>query len=164
MKLVLSGREYPVDGATKAQLIHLIELQQGTRSLVPPNGIGIKALRDMDRSARARLRNGERPEDLPDDALLSMGIVVFLARRAAGDRVSFVEACSVPLDDVDVVHEPGDEAADISGDGTGEALPELDPTAYGDGAQLVEHEASELDPTPPGLAIGPGADATPATA
>jgi hypothetical protein len=63
-----------------------------------------------------------------------MAVMVFLTRRAAGEKVTFLEAIDVPLGSIEVVTEPGDEQAPAEPDPTtpgpdSPATPESDPSA-----------------------------------
>lgn len=102
MKYVIRGREYPTVDRSTAQLIHLMELRQQTRAWTEDGkGLGMQALDRLETEAK---------ED--DDAkLLAFAVLLFLSRRAAGDKVTFEEAAAVAFDDVEIVKEPGDEPA-----------------------------------------------------
>jgi hypothetical protein len=62
-----------------------------------------------------------------------MAVMVFLTRRAAGEKVTFLEAIDVPLGSIEVVTEPGDESVaepDPTTPGPDSpATPESDPSA-----------------------------------
>lgn len=129
MKLVIQGREYDLVNPQTATLLHLMELRQQTRGLVD-GGIGARRLGQMaarmDAAHQAQER-GEAPDVDDDEALLWLGILVFLARRAAGEKITFTDAVDIPGDAVDLVAEPGDEVPvegprvpAVAGDAAGE--------------------------------------------
>lgn len=135
-RLKIGDREYEaVDPRGGARLIHLIELAEHTRKLLG-QPIGMHRLDEMARNARAlgaRVRAAEAAyraaeerhadpavlADLADDVraakgaqaddgLLGLAIMVFLSRRAAGDRLTFAQACDVPVDHVEWLPDPSD--------------------------------------------------------
>jgi hypothetical protein len=68
------------------------------------------------------------------NADLWMAVMVFLTRRAAQEKVTFLEAIDVPLGSIQVVAEPGDEQAPAEVDPTtpgpdSPETPESDPSA-----------------------------------
>lgn len=103
MKFVVGGREIQAVSLQGAQLIHLMELKVQTREW-SEHGRGYSA-KDLE-----RLDGDENPE-------LYMAVLLFLSRRAAGEKVTFNEAASVAMADVEVVKEPGDEPAAPAADG-----------------------------------------------
>lgn len=131
-----SVREYPSVSPERAELIHLMELRQQTKG-VHPGGFGMQAIKDLGAAVAAARKAGREPDE--DDALLFLGVMVFLARRGAGEHVTFAAACSVPLGDVRVEPEPHEvEAGEGDAESAGEAP---DPTpAAGDepSGELVE--------------------------
>lgn len=105
-----AAREYPSVSPERAELIHLMELRQQTKA-VHPGGFGMQAIKDLGAKVAAARKAGGEPDE--DDALLFLGVMVFLARRGAGENVTFTDACSVPLGDVRVEPEPHEvEASD----------------------------------------------------
>jgi len=101
MKYVISGREYPVINRHTAHVLHLMELKQQTRPFTDDGqGFGMKALQLIDEKA---------VEQDADAQIMAFAVMLFLTRRAAGDKVSFEEAASVGMADVEVIREPGDE-------------------------------------------------------
>lgn len=119
MKLIISGTEYDVGNIGKASLADLMALKSQT-------GMGVAALREG-------LANAKRLKDLALDdeqALLALGALIFLTRRRAGEKVSFEEACSFPLDELEVVAEDGD--SDLLAGGASESESEApDPRSPG---------------------------------
>lgn len=129
MRILLGGVEYAAVNYQTASLLHLMELKQQTRDFVP-GGLGMHALEAMHRAGREHQAAVERGEDVgaQDDADLWLGVCLFLSRRAAGDRCTFLEAVDVPLGAIEVVMEPGDEGDPVDpqtpGSG-GPATPEV---------------------------------------
>lgn len=163
MKIRIEGREYPVvDHRSGAKLLHLVELREHTRTLLEePLGMGrldelarqarelVAGIKAAERDYAAARDDGAGPVQLEelagrvralkgaqaDDGLLGLAIVVFLSRRAAGDRVTFAQATTVDVGQIDYVEEPGDAqvvAPDEGeqGDPFGPEAP--DPTAPGE--------------------------------
>ena len=128
------GREIEGVNPSTANLLHLMELKQQTKEWSEDGkGLGMRALSAMRRrsldyqvafeaEAKAAAEEGRVPvePDPPDDGDLFTAVVLFLSRRAAGERVSFLEAADVRMSDLVVIPAPGDE-------GPGEA----DPTTPG---------------------------------
>ena len=136
MKIRIEGREYPVvDHRSGAKLLHLVELREHTRTLLEePLGMGrldelarqarelVAGIKAAERDYAAARDDGAGPVQLEelagrvralkgaqaDDGLLGLAIVVFLSRRAAGDRVTFAQATTVDVGQIDYVEEPGD--------------------------------------------------------
>lgn len=100
MKFVVGGREIQAVSLQGAQLIHLMELKVQTREW-SEDGKGYSA-KDLE-----RLDGDEHPE-------LYMAVMLFLSRRATGEKVTFNQAASVAMADVQVVKEPGDEPAPVA--------------------------------------------------
>lgn len=123
MKIHIGDRTYPSVSPERAELIHLMELKQQTRH-VHTDGLGMKAINELAGRVEVARRAGEEPDE--DDALLFLGVMVFLARRCAGEYITFAEACSVPLGQVRVEPEPH-ELADAEAET--EAPPDPTPAA-----------------------------------
>jgi len=118
------GREIEAIDPSAANLLHLMELKQQTRAFTDDGkGLGMHGLsamrrrsadyrRAMEAEAAAAKEEGRDPVELdpPDDADLWMAVLLFLSRRAAGDRVTFLEAADVCVQDVVAIPDPGDEA------------------------------------------------------
>jgi hypothetical protein len=131
VKLLIDGREYAAVDHSNASLLHLMELKQQTRDFTDDgNGLGMAALQAIGQSAAAAQAEGE----VPANADLWMAVMVFLTRRAAQEKVTFLEAIDVPLGSIQVVAEPGDEQAPAEVDPTtpgpdSPETPESDPSA-----------------------------------
>jgi hypothetical protein len=129
LKIFVEGREYKAVPPHQAELIHLMELRQQTRVVVP-GGFGMQGIKDLATRVEDARKAGQDPDE--DDSLLFMAVMVFLARRHAGESISFTEACSFPLEALRIEQEPHEvEAAEQSDGGRREP----DPTrAVGDGS------------------------------
>jgi hypothetical protein len=115
VKLMIDGREYAAVDHSNASLLHLMELKQQTRDFTENgHGLGMAALQAIGASAAVAQAEGE----VPENADLWMAVMVFLTRRSAGEKVTFLEAIDVPLGSIEVVTEPGDEAAPAEPDPT----------------------------------------------
>ena len=103
MKILISGREYDLEaGLQRPSLLTLMELQAKA-------GVGMKTLM---RASREFV--GKAPLDIIDDpeTLRIFTSIVWLARRVAGDKVTFEEAASVPIDEYEwAPEEPAVEKA-----------------------------------------------------
>jgi hypothetical protein len=130
VRLLIDGREYPAVDHSNASLLHLMELKQQTRDFTEDGkGLGMAALQAVGASAGARA-DGE----VPESADLWMSVMVFLTRRAAGEKVTFLEAIDVPLGSIEFLPEPGDEPGQVEADPTipgpdSPETPESDPSA-----------------------------------
>ncbi len=138
MKLKIGDKEYDAVSFEGATPLHLMELQRQAPALVD-GGLGMSRLHAMRRSSTAygaALRKwrdaGADPETeplLPDDAAISLAAMMFLARRAAGEMVTFAEAAAQTYT---IVREPDDDdpGGDVEPDPT---IPGLDtPEILGD--------------------------------
>jgi hypothetical protein len=115
VKLLIDGREYPAVDHSSASLLHLMELKQQTREFTEDGkGLGMAALQAIGVSAAQAQAEGE----VPEGADLWMAVMVFLTRRAAGEKLSFLEAIDVPLGSIEVVAEPGDQVEAVEPDPT----------------------------------------------
>jgi hypothetical protein len=123
--VVSDGKEYPGVSHRGAPPLHLIELQQQGKKVLPGTNLGIVAierigqrqadyflkLQAWEKAVAARAEDpaapepGEEPEE-PDTTTLAVGILAFLSIRASGERVTFEEALMRP---VSFRPEPGDE-------------------------------------------------------
>lgn len=169
MRIRVDGREYPVvDHRSGAKLLHLVELREHTRRLLE-EPLGMGRLDEMTRVARELARDvkaaehehaiavereapADELEDLAnrvrrlkgaqaDDGLLGLAIIVFLSRRAAGDRVTFAQATTIDVGAIEWIEEPGDTAV---------VPPEVDDDA----------DPFAPDPTAPGDTGAPGSPVT----
>lgn len=135
MKLVIDGREYDAVNHENASLLHLMELKQQTRDFTDDGlGLGMHALQAIGQSAAAAQAEGE----VPVNADLWMAVMVFLTRRASGEKLSFLEAIDVPLGSIAVVTEPSDEP---------EPAVEADPTSPGPDSPETPESAPSVDAT-----------------
>ena len=148
MKLVIDGVEYSAVNHHGAPPLHMIELQQQSKSLIE-GGLGMSRIERIGRDAaryqrehaawRERLEAGDATEDdaplSPDDAHISIAVVVFLTLRGAGQRITFADAAEISPERMVWRSEPDDA-----------------PTPGG-----------EPDPTTPGLGtpVTPGVDPDP---
>lgn len=170
-RIRIDGTEYRVvDHRGGAKLLHLVELREHTRALLEePIGMGrldemarraqelTRAVKAAEDDYRGAVQGGSTPEQLEDlarvvrrckaeqadDGLLGLAIIVFLSRRAAGDRVTFAQATSVDVDRIEFVEEPADAR--------------VVPPAGDDAADPFGPAA---DPTPPGTPAARGSRAT----
>lgn len=103
MKILISGREYDLEaGLQRPSLLTLMELQAKA-------GVGMKTLMHTSRDMA-----GKQPLDIIDDpeTLKVFASIIWLARKVAGDKITFEEAASVPLDEYEwVPEEPAAEEA-----------------------------------------------------
>jgi hypothetical protein len=130
VKLLIAGREYPAVDHSNASLLHLMELKQQTRDFTEDGkGLGMAALQAIGASAAAQAEG-----QVPENADLWMAVMVFLTRRAAGEKLTFLEAIDVPLGSIEFLPEPGDQAGQV----------EPDPTSPGPDSP----ETPESDPSP----------------
>jgi hypothetical protein len=116
VKLIIDGREYQAVNHKGAQLLHLMELRQQSRAFTEDGkGLGMRAIEELVRVADLPGAEGD-----PDAQVLGFAVLLFLTRRAAGDKVTFEQAAAVAFNDVEVLVEASD-------------LPEVpqDPTAPG---------------------------------
>lgn len=95
MKITVSGVEYRVEYPTKPTLAEMLQLTRDTGFTVGD----IEAIAER-----------VTPEDTgSSDALFGMGLLLWLARWRAGERLSFEDACNVEFDDVQWDLEPGEK-------------------------------------------------------
>lgn len=90
MKIRISGIEYDLEaGLQRPSLLTLMELQAKA-------GVGMKTLQRCSREFA-----GKSPMDIIDDpeTLKVFASIIWLARKVAGDKVTFEEAAAVPLDE-----------------------------------------------------------------
>lgn len=104
MKILISGKEYDLEaGLQRPSLLTLMELQAKT-------GVGMKTLMRTSREFQ-----GKSPMDIIDDpeTLKVFASIIWLARKVAGEKVTFDEAAAVPLDEYEWVNpEPTAAEAD----------------------------------------------------
>ena len=127
MKLRIGEREYqvvtPKSGGRLnggANMRSLLDLRRQSTEVFGFE-IGMLKLDELEATARQRKaerRAAERAGDkdavrridaqIADDGMVNIGILVFLSRRAAGDRCSLEDAVDVDLQDLEWIREPGD--------------------------------------------------------
>lgn len=95
MKFIISGTEYGTASLSKLTLWDTIELQKQTGMNMDAFGARIEAMEQA----------GE-----PDMEVI--GILVWLARRRAGEALTLEAACDFPLDELETILEDGDEPVD----------------------------------------------------
>ena len=158
MKIVIDGREYPAVSHKGARLLHLIELREQTRKLLEePLGMArLDALARASAGAREELKAARASGDaaaaaaaeqrVSVDAELWTAIVIFLSRRASGERVTFSEAVDVDLESVEFVLEEGDQPDEQDEPPGPREAPDPTPPGNGgpetndDGAKPLEHK------------------------
>ena len=102
LKLTSTGKVYDIAaGARKVSLTTLAVLQRDY-------GVSMKIMDD----AAQRFNKAKSPMEALDDpqVLLAFRVMVWLARRAAGEVLTLDEATDFPMDEVEWVPEPGDPA------------------------------------------------------
>lgn len=92
---------------TKATLAELLILEVETGKL--GRALNLSELESMQATLEA-IEDDEVRGRHPD-ALWMLGATVYLARRRAGERISFETAVDFPVDEVEWIVEPGDEPA-----------------------------------------------------
>lgn len=108
MKIHIGDRTYAAVSPERAELIHLMELKQQTRH-VHPGGFGMQAIKDLGRRVEAARKAGQEPDE--DEALLFTAMMIYFARRGAGEQITFSEACAFPIGELRIENEPHDIAA-----------------------------------------------------
>lgn len=101
MKIVISGKEYPVATQNDATLADFVALKDAT-------GLTRKDLREL--GERVSKMTEAEAED-SEDAMLATGVTVWLTRRRAGEHLTLEEACDFPLAQLQFIVEPGDAIA-----------------------------------------------------
>jgi hypothetical protein len=153
--IIIKGVRYEQADISSPSLLDMILLQQQSRAVLQ-HGLSMsrleKSKREMQRYAReqkswekAGKPEGSEPE-MPESGMEAIAAMVFLSMRGAGQKVSFEEAASVGLDDLDFEGGPDDvEADDV----------EADPTGPGsDGPATLDADAPAEPPETPGLLNG----------
>ena len=137
MKILISGREYDLQaGLQRPSLLTLMELQAKA-------GVGMKTLMRTSQQFQ-----GKSPMDIIDDpeTLKVFASIIWLARKVAGEKVTFEEAASVPLDEYEWVDEEPD-AAEVEAaperptrarTASGRAKPKTDPEKAAAAGKAVE--------------------------
>ena len=98
MKIRISGVDYDAAALGRLSLFDILELKRQT-------GLSV----DEMQAAFAEV-DPDNPESAmrSEDPLVAFGATIWLARRKAGERLTFEEACDFPLDELEFIAEPGD--------------------------------------------------------
>ena len=112
MKIIVKGTSYDAVSPEQAPLSLLMQLKIET-------GIGMA---DMDKMSKA--------EGDQDAALVILGITLWLSMNVAGSKVSFDDATSCTLTDIEIVEEPGDPGVAV--DPTVPEMPSVSPVSVAD--------------------------------
>ncbi len=118
MLIEIDGRRYPVAGIEDLELRHIAQLQY---ELGSGEFDGITSLRTVDqiKAEFGRWGNLSKAERAIDpNALFLTCFTVWAARNLAGERLTLMEAISVPAASLRIVAEPSDNAG---GEGGGKA-------------------------------------------
>lgn len=118
MLIEIDGRRYPVAGIEDLELRHIAQLQY---ELGSGEFDGITSLRTVDqiKAEFGRWGNLSKAERAIDpNALFLTCFTVWAARNLAGERLTLMEAISVPAASLRIVAEPSDNAG---GEGEGKA-------------------------------------------
>lgn len=101
MKLTIKGVTYDAVSPEQAPLSLLMRLKL-------ESGIGMADIEKY--SSASKPADGSDAGD-QDAALIILGITIWLSMNVAGHKVSFAEATSCTLADIEIVEEPGDPSA-----------------------------------------------------
>ena len=118
MLIEIDGRRYPVAGIEDLELRHIAQLQY---ELGSGEFDGITSLRTVDqiKAEFGRWGNLSKAERAIDpNALFLTCFTVWAARNLAGERLTLMEAISVPAASLRIIAEPSDNAG---GEGEGKA-------------------------------------------
>ena len=118
MLIEIDGRRYPVAGIEDLELRHIAQLQY---ELGSGEFDGITSLHTVDqiKAEFGRWGNLSKAERATDpNALFLTCFTVWAARNLAGERLTLMEAISVPAASLRIVAEPSDNAG---GEGEGKA-------------------------------------------
>lgn len=118
MLIEIDGRRYPVAGIEDLELRHIAQLQY---ELGSDEFDGITSLRTVDqiKAEFGRWGNLSKAERATDpNALFLTCFTVWAARNLAGERLTLMEAISVPAASLRIIAEPSDNAG---GEGEGKA-------------------------------------------
>ncbi len=114
MRIRVGDREYPLKYVEELTLLDLLTLEAQTRNIDPSRPLTMYVLRGMERSVAkaiaglsgpARVAAGEAHPDAP----WLFAVMIWAARRAAGEDVTFAQAIEVDPADIEYVREAGDE-------------------------------------------------------
>jgi len=123
MKIVVKGTSYDAVGPEQAPLSLLMRLKTET-------GIGMADIEKMSKASKPVDGVDVAAAD-QDAALIILGITIWLSMNVAGDKVSFDDATSCTLTDIEIVAEPGDPGAEV--DPTIPEMPPVSPVSVADG-------------------------------
>jgi hypothetical protein len=152
--IIIRGVRYEQADISSPSLLDMILLQQQSKAVLA-HGLSMSRLesgkKEMKRYAqeqksweKAGKPEGSEPE-MPESGMEAIAAMVFLSLRGAGQKVSFEEAASVSLDDLDFEEGPDDVKADES----------ADPTRPGsDGPATPDEDAPAEPPGTPGRSNG----------
>lgn len=117
MKLKIAGVEYEPVSFESASPLLLMELQSQSRRLVE-GGLGMSRLSLMERDSTAYRRARQAWQDAgadpdqepppPDDSPIAIAVLMFLSRRAVGEKVTFEEAASTPMSEFEAIPDASD--------------------------------------------------------
>ena len=124
MKIIVKGTSYDAVGPEQAPLSLLMRLKTET-------GIGMADIDKMSKASKP-VDGTETAAADQDAALIILGITIWLSMNVAGDKVSFDDATSCTLTDIEIVEEPGDPGA-AAVDPTVPEMPLVSPGSVADG-------------------------------
>lgn len=107
MKIKIGDKTYQRVDVDQLTLLNVIKLQTETAELGHP--LTMAALRDMSDEIE-KLPIGKQDEH--PDVLWLIGTSIWASRLAAGEQVTFAEALSFPMSQMEFIPEPGDEQPD----------------------------------------------------
>lgn len=100
MKITVKGVSYDAISPEQAPLSLLMKLKTET-------GIGMVDIERMSKASKP-INGVDGVSGDQDDALIILGITIWLSMNVAGNKVSFEDATSCTMSDIDIVNEPGD--------------------------------------------------------
>lgn len=103
MHVLIKGVRYDFDALNKASLLDLIALKKET-------GLTMQTLSNIYEALEKRSKEPDYDFLGDEDNLLLMAVLLWLARRKAGERtLSFEESADAPLSEIEFVADPDDE-------------------------------------------------------
>ena len=140
MQIKVGDRTIPVTPPTSLSLLDLLNLERETRSIGRPITLAVVQgmERDIEEAAAKFTTTAEQNrcrEEHPDGQWL-LAVLLWSSMRGAGDVVTFSEAISVPVADIDFVKEVGDEPAE-------QDRPTSAPPASGRGAKPLARSTAK---------------------
>lgn len=103
MKLRIEGNEYRLSALEDMGLLDLLKIKQQTGKTLED----IKAAGDRMRELGADAGDAVLSDE---DLLIAFGIMVWVARRKAGEDITFEQAVDVPFRNLEFIAELGDES------------------------------------------------------